>query len=64
MNRIKTRLLTGWTFRRALFLGAGIFLLVQFFLDPEWPGIVFGSYFTAMGIFGFGCAGGNCSINR
>lgn len=26
----------------------------------EWFGILIGGYFAAMGVFAFGCAGGNC----
>lgn len=61
---MKTRILTGWTFTRALYFGAGIFLLVQSIMDGQWAGILFGGYFAAMGLFAFGCAGGNCAVRR
>jgi hypothetical protein len=38
--------------------------MVRFYLDKEWIGMSLGAYFFAMGLFGFGCAGGNCSVPR
>jgi hypothetical protein len=57
---MKERILKNWTFTRALFLIIGISVIVQSILDQQWFGILFGSYFAAMGIFSFGCASGNC----
>lgn len=54
------RLSTGWTFRRALYLVVGIFLIAFAVSDRQWFGIAFGAYFAAMGLFAFGCAAGNC----
>jgi hypothetical protein len=59
--KMKERILKGWTLRRGLYLVIGIFVLVQSVMDRQWFGIFFGAYFTAMGLFGFGCASGNCA---
>jgi len=56
MNRI----LTGWTITRVFYLLIGSVIFVQAILQKEWLGIAFGGYFASMGLFGFGCAGGNC----
>jgi hypothetical protein len=58
---MKERILTGWTFVRALYLVMGILILAQSIVMNEWLGIVIGGYFSAMGLFGFGCAGGYCA---
>ncbi|MBX2931468.1 MAG: hypothetical protein KF781_05930 [Chitinophagaceae bacterium] len=57
---MKQRLLTGWNFRRIMYAAIGIALIVQSIMIKEWFGILVGGYFAAMGIFAFGCAGGNC----
>lgn len=57
---MKQRLTTGWTFRRAIFLLMGIFLIALAISDKQWFGIAFGAYFASMGLFAFGCAGVNC----
>jgi hypothetical protein len=57
---MKERILTNWTFIRALYLLMGILLMVQSALSQQWFGIAVGGYFAAMGLFAFGCASGNC----
>jgi len=57
---MKQRILTNWTFTRALFLVVGITVIVQSVLSQQWFGAIFGGYFAAMGLFAFGCAAGNC----
>lgn len=57
---MKKRLLTNWTFTRALYLIMGIAVIIQFVTSRQWMGAVLGGYIAAMGLFGFGCAGGNC----
>ena len=61
---MKNRLLTGWNYRRVIFLIAGTFLMAQAFLLKEWAGLIVGGYFALMGLFAFGCAsfcaGGSC----
>ena len=56
------RITTGWTFLRALYGVMGMWVLVQAILAKEWAFGVFGLYFLSMGIFGFGCAAGNCAV--
>ncbi|MBS1589793.1 MAG: hypothetical protein JST52_09295 [Bacteroidetes bacterium] len=57
---MKQRLLTGWNFRRVVYLVVGSALLIDSIWRQQWLGVVFGGYFAAMGIFAFGCASGNC----
>lgn len=55
------RLTTGWTFIRGIYLLLGIFVIVQSVQERFWAGVAFGAYFSAMGLFAFGCAGGHCA---
>jgi hypothetical protein len=48
---MKKRILTNWTFARALFLVVGITVIVQSVLSQQWFGAIFGGYFAAMGLF-------------
>lgn len=57
---MKERILTNWTFSRALYLIIGIALIIQSIMSNQWFGIAFGGYFASMGLFAFGCASGNC----
>lgn len=57
---MKQRILTNWTFARALYLIMGIAVIVQSVMSQQWFGVAFGGYFAAMGLFAFGCASGNC----
>ena len=57
---MKDRILTNWTFTRALYLLMGIALIVQSVMSKQWFGVAFGGYFASMGLFAFGCAAGNC----
>ena len=59
---MKERILKGWTPLRWLYLILGIFIVIQSAWAQEWVGVLFGSYFAAMGLFAFGCAAGQCSI--
>ena len=34
-------------------------MVVVSLMDKQWVGAALGTYFAAMGIFGFGCAAGN-----
>ena len=56
--------LSGWTFRRVLYLGLGTLLIVQSIVNSMWIGVLFGAYFAAMGLFAFGCAGGQCAVQE
>jgi len=57
---MKERILTNWTFTRALYLVMGIAVIVQSVINQQWFGVAFGGYFASMGLFAFGCAAGNC----
>jgi hypothetical protein len=57
---MKQRILTNWTFMRALYLLMGIAVIVQSVMSQQWFGVAFGGYFASMGLFAFGCAAGNC----
>ncbi len=59
---MKERILTGWNYRRVIYVLLGGFLMVQSVIDEQWIMVAFGGYFAAMGIFSFGCAGGNCAV--
>jgi len=59
---MKERILTGWTFVRALYLAIGIIIIIRSAMQQQWFGVLFGGYFAAMGLFSFGCAAGNCAI--
>lgn len=51
-----------WNLRRIIYLIGGIWAIVQSVMDKAWILIPLGLYFTAMAIFKFGCASGNCEI--
>lgn len=57
---MKNRILTNWTFMRALYLLMGIAVIIQSLMSQQWFGILIGAYFASMGLFAFGCAAGNC----
>ena len=57
---MKQRILTGWTFTRVLYLALGSMVVAESVAGQQWVGAAFGAYFAAMGLFAFGCAGGNC----
>lgn len=54
------RITTGWTFVRAFYLIMGGIVLAEAIATTQWIGGIFGLYFAAMGLFGWGCAAGNC----
>ena len=55
------RLITGWNFIRIIYVVIGVSLIGQFSSQAQWLGVLLGVYISAMGLFGFGCASGNCS---
>jgi hypothetical protein len=57
---MKQRMLSNWTFKRAIYLLMGSYIVFQSISDQLWIGAAMGTYFAAMGLFGFGCASGNC----
>lgn len=50
-----------WTITRWIYAGLGSYLVVVSIMERNWVAALFGTYFAAMGIFGFGCAVGNCA---
>jgi hypothetical protein len=54
------RILKNWNIRRVLYTAMGIYMVASSIPSLHWFGIGIGTYFAAMGIFSFGCAGGNC----
>lgn len=58
---MKNRILYGWSIRRAVYFVLGSLIIAYAIMIKEWWGALAGGYFAAMGLFGFGCAGGNCS---
>ena len=60
LDKMKQRILSNWTFTRALYLAIGITIIVQSVMSQQYFGAIFGGYFAAMGLFAFGCAAGNC----
>jgi hypothetical protein len=61
---MKERILTNWTFARALYLIIGIAVIIQSVMSHQWFGVAFGGYFASMGLFAFGCAAGNCATEQ
>ena len=57
---MKERILTGWTFRRVLYVVLGTAVIINAVINHQGFGVLFGGYFASMGIFAFGCAAGNC----
>jgi hypothetical protein len=58
---MKQRLLSNWSVKRAIYLLMGSYIVFQSISDQLWIGAAMGTYFAAMGLFGFGCASGNCN---
>ncbi len=57
---LKKRIFNGWTWIRGAFLFIGMWMIIQATLEGEWLGIGLGSWLAIMGLFGLGCAAGNC----
>lgn len=58
------RLKTGWNFVRVIYLLMGIFVIIQSLQEKFWAGVAFGAYFSSMGLFALGCAGGHCATPK
>lgn len=58
---MKDRILKGWNGRRLMYVGMGVFIVVQALLTKQYAASLFGVYFASMGIFNFGCASGVCA---
>jgi hypothetical protein len=59
---MKERIGKGWNFPRILFLLFGVFFMIQSVIEKQWINLLPGIYFAAMGLLGFGCAAGQCSV--
>ena len=59
---MKQRLLSGWTAIRVMYVLMGAAMIGYSIKEGMWAGILFGGYFASMGLFAFGCAGGNCFV--
>ena len=57
---MRDRILKNWTLSRGFYVLIGTLVIIQSYIDEQWFGVAFGGYFTAMGLFPFGCASGNC----
>jgi len=62
MYQILQRVKTGWTFTRGLYVVMGAIIVIQATMAGQWVGMFLGIYFLSMGVFAFGCAGGNCAV--
>ncbi|GAB4127222.1 MAG: hypothetical protein OHK0045_12190 [Raineya sp.] len=58
------RLKTGWNLVRIVYLLMGIFVAIQSLQENFWAGVAFGIYFSSMGLFALGCAGGHCAVPK
>lgn len=56
------KIYTGWSWIRAVFLFLGLWMIIQAALEGQWIGIFLGSWLAVMGLFGLGCAAGNCKV--
>ena len=59
---MKERILTNWTFARALYLIMGIAVIIQSVISQQWFGVALGGCFASMGLFAFGCTSCNCYV--
>lgn len=55
------RIISNWTWIRAIYSIIGIVILVKSALEGQWMGIFLGGWLAVMGIFSLGCAAGNCA---
>jgi hypothetical protein len=56
------RITTGWTAMRVLYAVLGVSIAVHSGIVNEWWAMGIGIYFASMGLFGLGCAGGQCAV--
>jgi len=63
-NKVINKLLKGWTNLRIIYLLIGLVLIIHTIMDRQIIGVFLGLYILFMGLFGFGCAGGNCEIKE
>lgn len=59
---MKERIFQKWTFRRWAYLLGGLFFIGLAAQDSVWWIGLIGLYYAGISIFGYGCAGGNCTV--
>ena len=57
---MKEIIFNNWTFIRVFYLALGLYIAISSTMYNEWMGTMLGTYFASMGLFAFGCAGGQC----
>lgn len=57
-------LFKGWTTLRIIYLLIGLILLIHTIMDGQIIGVLLSLYILFIGLFGFGCASGNCTVNQ
>lgn len=62
MKMLTQRLIKGWSVTRVLFTLSGGYIVADAVMNRNWPALLPGIYFLAMGLLGFGCAGGNGAV--
>lgn len=62
-NKLIKRVRKGWNFQRVLMLSLGLVYLVASIIDYTLFGILFSIFISIQALFGYGCAGGYCSID-
>lgn len=58
---MRERILKNWSLVRIFYLLIGGYVAISALMDKQWLLVLAGLWFTAMGVFGLGCASGNCS---
>ena len=61
---MKNRIFKNWSWIRAAYVGVGVIISIQAISALQWLGLAIGIYVTAMGVFAFGCASGNCVVKH
>lgn len=62
MKALTQRLIEGWSLVRVLYTLLGAYIVADAMMSTNWFVLLPGVYFLAMGLLGFGCAGGNCAV--
>ncbi len=53
-----------WSIKRAIYLAMGAFFIFASLKDQFWLMTIVGLYVISMALFNFGCAAGNCTLER
>lgn len=62
MKALTQRLIKGWSVIRVLFTLLGAYIVADAVISTNQFALLPGVYFLAMGLLGFGCASGNCTV--